>query len=43
MGMLNILGLTRFLTLGTIGQWPIVVAIGALPYPITLSLHRPDQ
>ena len=33
--MLNILGLTRFLTLGTIGQWPIVVAIGALPYPIT--------
>ena len=35
MGMLNILGLTRFLTLGTIGQWPIVVAIGALPYPIT--------
>ena len=35
MGMLNILGLTRFLTLGSIGQWPIVVAIGALPYPIT--------
>ena len=36
MGMLNILGLTRFLTLGTIGQWPIVpVAIGAWPYPIT--------
>jgi len=35
MGMLNILGLTRFLTLGRIGQWPIVVAIGALPYPIT--------
>ena len=33
MGMLNILGLTRFLTLGSIGQWPIVVAIGALPYP----------
>ena len=31
MGMLNILGLTRFLTLGSIGQWPIVVAIGALP------------
>ncbi|MDH4405379.1 MAG: queuosine precursor transporter [Cyanobium sp. D14.bin.5] len=35
MGMLNILGLTRFLQLGTIGSWPIVVAVGALPYPIT--------
>jgi uncharacterized integral membrane protein (TIGR00697 family) len=35
MGMLNILGLTRFLQLGTIGQWPIVVAVGALPYPVT--------
>ena len=35
MGMLNILGLTRFLTLGCIGQWPIVVAIGALPSPLT--------
>ncbi len=35
MGMLNILGLTRFLTLGSIGGWPIVVAVGALPYPIT--------
>ena len=35
MGMLNILGLTRFLLLGTIGSWPIVVAVGALPYPIT--------
>jgi uncharacterized integral membrane protein (TIGR00697 family) len=33
--MLNILGLTRFLQLGHIGTWPIVVAIGALPYPIT--------
>ena len=33
--MLNILGLTRFLQLGHIGAWPIVVAIGALPYPIT--------
>ena len=30
-----VLGLTRFLTLGSIGQWPIVVAIGTLPYPIT--------
>ena len=27
MGMLNILGLTRFLQLGTIGSWPIVVAV----------------
>ena len=35
LGMLNILGLTRFLQLGHIGAWPIVVAIGALPYPIT--------
>jgi len=35
MGMLNILGLSRFLTLGSIGNWPIVVAVGALPYPIT--------
>ena len=34
-GMLNILGLTRFLQLGSIGGWPIVVAVGALPYPIT--------
>ena len=35
LGMLNILGLTRFLQLGSIGGWPIVVAVGALPYPIT--------
>ena len=35
MGMLNILGLTRFLSLGSIGGWPVVVAVGALPYPIT--------
>ncbi|QNI93440.1 conserved hypothetical integral membrane family protein [Synechococcus sp. A15-127] len=33
--MLNILGLTRFLQFGSIGNWPIVVAVGALPYPIT--------
>ena len=31
LGMLNILGLTRFLQLGVIGNWPIVVAVGALP------------
>ena len=35
LGMLNILGLTRFLQLGSIGGWPIVVAVGALPYPVT--------
>ena len=35
MGMLNILGLTRFLQLGQIGSWPVVVAVGALPYPLT--------
>lgn len=35
MGMLNILGLTRFLNLGTIAGLPIVVAVGALPYPVT--------
>ena len=35
LAMLNILGLTRFLALGHIGSWPIVVAVGALPYPIT--------
>ncbi|MFU8886206.1 MAG: queuosine precursor transporter [Cyanobacteriota bacterium] len=35
MGMLNILGLTRFLQLGMVGSWPIVVAVGALPYPVT--------
>jgi len=35
MGMLNILGLTRFLSLGSIGSFPIIVAVGALPYPVT--------
>ena len=35
MGMLNILGLTRFLTLGSIAGFPVVVAVGALPYPVT--------
>ena len=35
MGMLNILGLTRFVNLGSIGSFPIVVAVGALPYPLT--------
>jgi uncharacterized PurR-regulated membrane protein YhhQ (DUF165 family) len=35
MGMLNILGLTRFVSLGSLGSFPIIVAVGALPYPIT--------
>ncbi|MFO7630239.1 MAG: VUT family protein, partial [Prochlorococcaceae cyanobacterium] len=35
MGMLNILGLTRFLNLGSIAGFPVVVAVGALPYPLT--------
>ena len=35
LSMLNILGLTRFLWLGKISNWPIVVAVGALPYPVT--------
>ena len=30
MGMLNILGLTRFLQLGRIGSWPVVVAVGEI-------------
>ena len=35
MAMLNILGLTQFVTLGAIGGWPLIVAVGALPYPLT--------
>ncbi|HRD41816.1 MAG TPA: queuosine precursor transporter [Prochlorococcaceae cyanobacterium AMR_MDS_5431] len=35
MGMLNILGVTRFLYLGSIGSMPLIVAVGALPYPLT--------
>jgi uncharacterized PurR-regulated membrane protein YhhQ (DUF165 family) len=35
MAMLNILGLTRFLTLGSLAGLPMVVAVGALPYPLT--------
>ncbi|QEY33563.1 VUT family protein [Synechococcus sp. RSCCF101] len=35
MAMLNLLGLTRFLLLGSLGRWPLVVAVGALPYPLT--------
>lgn len=35
MGLLNVLGLSRFLNLGQIGPFPIVVAVGVLPYPVT--------
>ncbi|KKZ10797.1 MAG: transporter, partial [Candidatus Synechococcus spongiarum 142] len=35
MGLLNILGLSRFINLGQIGPFPIVVAVGVLPYPVT--------
>jgi len=35
MAMLNLLGFTRFLILGSVAKWPIVVAVGALPYPVT--------
>jgi len=33
--MLNLLGLTRFPVLGSVAKWPIVVAMGALPCPVT--------
>lgn len=35
MGLLNVLGLSRFINLGTLGPFPIVVAVGVLPYPVT--------
>ncbi|MEO1035804.1 MAG: queuosine precursor transporter [Pseudomonadota bacterium] len=35
MTLLNVLGITRFVHLVSIGNWPMVVAIGVLPYPIT--------
>ena len=35
MTMLNIIGITRFVSLGSLGSWPITVAVGVLPYPIT--------
>ncbi|MEM1262135.1 MAG: queuosine precursor transporter [Pseudomonadota bacterium] len=35
MTLLNVLGITRFVHLVSIGDWPMVVAIGVLPYPIT--------
>ena len=35
MGLLNVLGLSRFLNLGHLGPVPVVVAVGVLPYPVT--------
>ena len=35
MTLLNVIGITRFVSLGDIFGWPIVVAVGVLPYPIT--------
>ena len=35
MGLLNVLGLSRFINLGQVGPFPIVVAVGVLPYPVT--------
>ena len=35
MGLLNVLGLTRFINLGQLGPFPVVVAVGVLPYPVT--------
>lgn len=35
LAMLNILGVTRFLHLGSWGQLSFVLAVGVLPYPIT--------
>ncbi len=35
LGMLNILGISRFITLFTWGDFAVTVAVGALPYPIT--------
>ena len=35
MSLLNVLGLSRFINLGQIGPFPIVVTMGVLPYPVT--------
>ena len=35
MALLNVLGLSRFIDLGQIGPFPIVVTMGVLSYPIT--------
>lgn len=35
LAMLNILGISRFIRLGSIGGYELLVAVGVLPYPIT--------
>ena len=35
LAMLNILGISRFIELGSIGSWEFAVAVGVLPYPVT--------
>jgi uncharacterized integral membrane protein (TIGR00697 family) len=35
LGMLNILGISRFVTVFTWGNFAVTVAVGALPYPLT--------
>ncbi len=35
LAMLNILGISRFLVLGSAGSWTFAVAVGVLPYPVT--------
>lgn len=35
MSLLNVLGLSRFINLGQIGPFPIVVTMGVLSYPVT--------
>ena len=35
MSLLNVLGLSRFINLGQVGPFPIVVTIGVLSYPVT--------
>ena len=35
LAMLNILGVSRFITLGSVGDWTFAVAVGVLPYPVT--------
>ncbi len=35
LAMLNILGTSRFIELGSVGSWTFAVAVGVLPYPVT--------
>ena len=35
LAMLNILGISRFIKLFSIGEWIFAVAVGVLPYPVT--------